>query len=104
MQNFRIKLKSYDHTLVDRTAKQIVEALSTSRNVIVRGPIPLPTRRRLFTVLRSPHVNAKSREQFELCFHKRFIDVFNATTETVDTIGKLELPPGVNIEIKMIKR
>ena len=98
-QVIRIKIKSYDHTLADKSAEKIVKAVDTT-GVTVRGPIPLPTHKRIFTVNRSTFVNKKSREQFELCTYKRLIDLVNSNTSTVDALARLELPSGVDIEIK----
>ncbi len=102
MQNFRIKLKSYDHTLVDRSAEEIVKLLKEA-GAYISGPIPLPTRKTIITVLRSPHVNKKSREQFEIRFHKRIIEVYNADHEVVERLANLVLPTGVDVEIKMLQ-
>jgi small subunit ribosomal protein S10 len=99
-QKIRIKLRSYDHTLVDKSAEKIIKTVKAT-GAIVSGPIPLPSRRKIFTILRSPHVNKTSREQFELCSHKRMIDIYNSTTKTVDALMKLELPGGVDVEIKV---
>jgi len=98
-QRIRIKLKSYDYNLVDKSAQKIVKTVK-STGAIVSGPIPLPTNRRIFTVLRSPHVNKKSREQFELNSYKRLLDIYSSSTNTVDALMKLELPSGVEVEIK----
>ncbi len=98
-QVIRIKIKSYDHTLVDKSAEKIVKAVSPT-GVTICGPIPLPTHKRVFTVNRSTFVNKKSREQFQLSTHKRLVDIVNATTATVDALARLELPSGVEIEIK----
>ena len=98
-QRIRIKLKAYEHATLDRTTDDIVRtARRTGARVI--GPIPLPTRRSVYTVLRSPHVNKKSREQFEIRTHKRLIDIFEPTPQTVDALMKLDLPAGVDVEIK----
>ena len=94
-QKIRIKLKSYDHKLVDKSAEKIVKA------AIVSGPIPLPTHKRIFTVNRSTFVNKKSREQFQLSDYKRLIDIYSSTAKTVDALMKLELPSGVEVEIKV---
>ena len=99
-QKIRIKLKSYDHQLVDKSAEQIVTAVQAT-DAIVSGPIPLPTHKRIFTVNRSTFVNKKSREQFQLCTYKRLIDIYSATSKTVDALMKLELPSGVEVEIKV---
>lgn len=99
-QKIRIKLKSFDHTLVDNSAEKIVKAVK-STGATLSGPIPLPTRVEKFTVLRSPHVSKKSREQFQLSSYKRLIDIFSASPKTVDALMKLELPAGVDVEIKV---
>lgn len=99
-QKIRIKLKSFDHTLVDNSAEKIVKAVKAT-GAIVSGPIPLPTKIEKFTVLRSPHVNKKAREQFQLCTYKRLIDIFSSSAKTVDALMKLELPSGVDVEIKV---
>ena len=101
-QNIRIRLKTFDHKLIDASSKEILEtAKRTGARVI--GPIPLPTHKKHFTVLRSPHVNKKAREQFELSSFKRLLDIFCATNanKTVDALMKLELPSGVEVEIKV---
>ncbi len=98
-QNIRIRLKAYDHNLIDKSTDKIIRT-AKSTGAIISGPIPLPTNRTVYTVLRSPHVNKKSREQFETRIHKRLIDILNATNKTVDALMKLELPSGVDIEIK----
>ena len=100
-QKIRIKLKSYDFNLVDRSAEKIVKTVK-STGAVVSGPIPLPTHKRIFTVLRSPHVNKKAREQFQLCAYKRLIDIYGSSSKTVDSLMKLELPSGVDVEIKMV--
>ena len=98
-QKIRIKLQSYDHNLVDKTAEKIVKTV-ISTGAGVTGPIPLPTHKKIFTVLRSPHVNKKAREQFQLCTHKRLLDIYNTSSRTVDALSKLDLPSGVDVEIK----
>ena len=98
-QKVRIKLKSFDHTLVDQSAEKIVKTVKKS-GAIISGPIPLPTHKRIFTVLRSPHVNKKSREQFELSSYKRLLDIYSSSSKTIDALMKLELPSGVEVEIK----
>ena len=95
----RIRLKGYDHKLLDQSTREIVETARRT-GATVAGPIPLPTSINKYTVLRSPHVDKKSREQFETRIHKRLIDILNATGKTVDALMKLELPAGVDIEIK----
>jgi small subunit ribosomal protein S10 len=99
-QKIRIKLKSYDHNLVDRSAEKIVKTVKTT-GAVVSGPIPLPTEKMIVTVNRSPHVNKKSREQFQVSSHKRLIDILSSSTKTVDALMKLELPTGVDVEIKV---
>jgi len=99
-QKIRIKLKSYDYNLDDKSAEKIVKTVK-STGAVVSGPIPLPTHRRIFTVLKSPHVNKKAREQFKLCSYKRLMDIYSSTSKTVDALMKLELPSGVDVEIKV---
>ena len=98
-QKIRIKLKSYDHNLVDKSADKIVKSVK-STGAVINGPIPLPTNKKIFTVLRSPHVNKKAREQFQLCTHKRLLDIYTSSSRTVDALSKLDLPSGVDVEIK----
>ena len=100
-QRIRIRLSAYDHRILDRSAKDIVEAAKTT-GAIVAGPIPLPTLIEKFTVNKSPHVNKKSREQFEMRSHKRLIDILNPTPKTGDGLKKLKLPAGVDIKIKLM--
>ncbi len=99
-QKIRIKLKSYDYNLVDKSAEKIVKTVK-STGAIVSGPIPLPTHNRIYTVLKSPHVNKKAREQFKLSSYKRLLDIYSSTSKTVDALMKLELPSGVDVEIKV---
>ena len=99
-QKIRIKLRSYDHSLVDKSTEKIVKTVRNS-GAVVTGPIPLPTEKEVFTVLKSPHVNKKSREQFQLRTHKRLIDIYTPTQRTVDALSKLELPSGVDIQVKL---
>ena len=99
-QKIRIKLKSYDHMLVDKSAEKIIRTVK-STGAVVSGPIPLPTNKKIFTVLSSPHVYKKAREQFETRSHKRLIDILSTSTKTVDALMKLELPSGVDVEIKV---
>ena len=99
-QKIRIKLKSYDHNLVDKSAEKIVKTVKTS-GAVISGPVPLPTHQRIYTVLRSPHVNKKSREQFEIRTHKRLLDIVDPTPQTVDALMKLDLAAGVDVEIKL---
>jgi small subunit ribosomal protein S10 len=96
----RIRLKAYDHKLLDRSASDIVDT-ATKTGAKVVGPIPLPTRISKYTVLRSPHVDKKSREQFEIRTHKRLMDIMGPTQQTVDALMKLDLSPGVDVEIKL---
>jgi len=99
-QKIRIKLRSYDHNLVEKSTEKIVKTVR-SNGAVVSGPIPLPTEKKIFTVLRSPHVNKKSREQFQLRTHKRLIEIFTPTPKMVDALSKLELPSGVDIQVKL---
>jgi len=99
-QRIRIKLKAYDHTLVDQSAAKIVETAKRT-GASVSGPIPLPTERDIITILRAPHKYKDSREQFEMRTHKRLIDILNPTSKTVDSLMRLDLPAGVDIEIKL---
>ena len=99
-QKIRIKLKSYDHNLVDKSADKIVKTVKTS-GAVVTGPIPLPTHKKIFTVLRSPHVNKKSRDQFEIRTHKRLLDIVDPTPQTVDALMKLDLAAGVDVQISV---
>ncbi|MEX1192006.1 MAG: 30S ribosomal protein S10 [Brumimicrobium sp.] len=99
-QKIRIKLKSYDYNLVDKSAEKIVKTVKTT-GAVVSGPIPLPTHKRIYTVLKSPHVNKKAREQFELCSYKRLLDIYSSSSKTVDALMRLELPSGVDVEIKV---
>jgi small subunit ribosomal protein S10 len=99
-QKIRIKLKSYDFNLVDKSAEKIVKTVKTT-GAVVSGPIPLPTHKRIYTVLKSPHVNKKAREQFKLCSYMRLLDIYSSTAKTVDALMKLELPSGVEVEIKV---
>ena len=99
MNKIRIKLKSYDHNLLDKSTERIVKTAKDT-GALVLGPIPLPSKRSLFTVNRSVHVDKKSREQFEIKIHKRIVDLLNATSKTVDALMQLDMPAGVDIEIK----
>src|SRR5277367_4740563 len=96
----RIRLKSYDHRLLDKSAEQIVDTAKRT-GATVCGPIPLPTRKRIYCVLRSPHVDKKSREHFEIRIHKRLIDINDPTPTTADGLMRLDLPAGVEIEVKL---
>ncbi|MFQ6674172.1 MAG: 30S ribosomal protein S10 [Fidelibacterota bacterium] len=98
-QSLRITLKGYDHNLVDKSTEKIVKTVK-STGAVISGPIPLPTKRTIYTVLRSPHVDKKSREQFQTKIHKRLIEILNASPKTVDALMKLDLSAGVDIEIK----
>ncbi len=100
-QRFRIRLKAFDHRVLDRSAVDIVETVKRTGGM-VRGPIPLPTRRERFTMTRSPHVDKKSQETFEQRTHKRLIDILKPTPSTVDELKKLNLPAGVAINIKIL--
>jgi small subunit ribosomal protein S10 len=95
----RIKLRAYDHRLLDQSTQEIVAAAQRT-GAAINGPIPLPTATSKWTVLRSPHINKKSREQFESRTHKRLLDIVNPTAQTVDALMKLDLPAGVDVEIK----
>ncbi len=99
-QKIRIRLKGYDHKLLDQSAVEIVDTARTT-GARVAGPIPLPTRKNKFCVLRSPHVDKKSREQFEIRTHKRLLDILEPTPQTVDALMKLDLAAGVDVEIKL---
>lgn len=99
-QKIRIKLKAYDHRLLDQSVKEIVDTAQRT-GARVAGPMPLPTKISKFTILRSPHVDKKSREQFEIRTHKRLIDIYDPTPDTVDALMKLELASGVDVEIKL---
>ncbi|GHQ98869.1 30S ribosomal protein S10 [Helicobacter pylori] len=98
MEKIRLKLKAYDHRVLDRSVVAILEAVKRSGSEI-RGPIPLPTKNKRYTVLRSPHVNKDSREQFEIRVYSRLIDIISATPETVDSLMKLDLAPEVDVEV-----
>lgn len=97
-QKIRIKLRSYDHNLIDKSTDKIIKTVKSS-GAIVSGPIPLPTKKTVYTVNRSPHVDKKSREQFETRIHKRLIDILTSGSKTVDALLKLDLPAGVDVEI-----
>ncbi|MYB75523.1 MAG: 30S ribosomal protein S10 [Chloroflexi bacterium] len=99
-QKIRIRLKAYDYKVIDQSAKQIVNtALRTGASV--NGPVPLPTKRTVYTVVKSPHVYKKGREQFEMRIHKRLVDIINPTAQTIDNLTHLSLPAGCDIEMKM---
>jgi len=99
-QKIRIKLKSFDHTLVDKSAEKIVKVVKNT-GAVINGPIPLPTNKKIFTVNRATFVNKKSREQFQLSSYKRLLDIYGATSNTIDALMKMELPSGVDVEIKV---
>jgi small subunit ribosomal protein S10 len=99
VQKIRVRLRAFDAELIDQSAKSIVNAV-TRAGASVSGPVPLPTKISKYTVLRSPHVNKKARDQFEMRTHKRLIDIINPTSDTINALMKLELPAGVDVEIK----
>jgi len=99
-QKIRIRLKAFDHKLLDQSASKIVDTAKRT-GASVSGPIPLPTEKNIYTILRSPHVNKDSREQFEMRTHKRLIDILDPTPKTMDSLMRLDLPAGVDIEIKL---
>ena len=99
MEKIRIKLKAYDHRLLDQAVKEIVETVKRT-GARISGPVPLPTKREIYTVLRSSVIDKKSREQFDLSTHKRLIDIYEPTAKTIDSLRKLNLPAGVDAEIK----
>lgn len=99
-QNIRIRLKAYDHRVLDVSASEILNTAKRT-GARVRGPIPLPTKIERYTVLRSPHIDKKSREQFEIRTHRRLLDIVDPTPETVDALMKLDLAAGVDVEIKV---
>ena len=99
-QKIRIRLKGYDHRILDQAALQIVEAVEAT-GAVVSGPVPLPTRIQKFSVIRSPFIDKDSQEQFEIRTHKRLIDIVETTSKTIDALTRLNLPSGVNIDIKL---
>ena len=99
-QKIRIRLKAFDHRMIDRAAQEIVETAKRT-GAVVKGPIPLPTRIEKLTLLRSPHVNKKARDQFEIRTHKRIVDIVEPTDKTVDALMRLDLASGVDVEIKV---
>ena len=101
--NIRIRLRAFDHRLLDQSTREIVDTAKRT-GASVAGPIPLPTRTNKYTVNRSPHVDKKSRDQFEIRTHKRLLDILNPTQSTVDTLMRLDLPAGVDVEIKVFSR
>ncbi len=100
VQKIKIKLKAYDHNLIDISTQKIIKKAKDT-GAIISGPVPLPTRRTIYTVLKSPHVNKKSREQFEKRVYKRLIEILNSSQKTMDALTNLELPSGVSIEVKV---
>ena len=100
VDRIRIRLKAYDHMALDKSVDEIVQTVKRS-GARIAGPVPLPTARSVYTVLRSPHVDKKSREQFETRIHKRLIDIYDSTPQTVDALMKLDLPAGIGIDIKV---
>ncbi|MDD5254782.1 MAG: 30S ribosomal protein S10 [Candidatus Omnitrophica bacterium] len=98
-QKIRIKLRGYDHRLLDQAVAEIVETVKRT-GALISGPVPLPTKKEIYTVLRSPVIDKKSREQFQLATHKRLIDIYEPTAKTIDALKKLNLPAGVDVEIK----
>lgn len=99
-QKIRIKLKSYDYNLLDISSEKLVKSVKLT-GAIVKGPIPLPVKNEVYTVLRGPNIDKKSRDQFQLCTYKRLIDIYSSTSKTVDALMKLELSSGVDVEIKV---
>ena len=99
-QKIRIRLKAYDHEIIDQSTKKIVETVVRTQ-ARIRGPVPLPTEKRRFTVIRSPHKDKDSREHFEMRIHKRLLDILEPSPKTVDSLQRLDLPAGVDIEIKI---
>jgi ribosomal protein S10 len=99
-QNIRIRLKAFDHRLIDKSAREIVDTAKRT-GATVRGPVPLPTKIERYTILISPHVNKDARDQYELLTHKRLMDIVDPTDKTVDALMKLELPAGVDVQIKL---
>jgi small subunit ribosomal protein S10 len=100
-QKIRIRLKAYDHEVIDQTARKIVDTVTRS-GARVSGPVPLPTERNVYCVIRSPHKDKDSREHFEMRTHKRLIDILDSSAKTVDSLQRLDLPAGVDIELKII--
>ncbi len=103
MEKIRLKLKAYDHRVLDRSVASIVEAVRRTGAELI-GPIPMPTKIKKYTVIKSPHVNKDSREQFEIRIHARMIDIISATSETIDSLMKLDLAPEVDVEIRSMDR
>ncbi len=100
-QKIRIRLKAYDHEIIDQSARKIVQTVKRTQ-ANVRGPVPLPTERHRFTVIRSPHKDKDSREHFEMRIHKRMLDIVDSSPKTVDSLQRIDLPAGVDIEIKIL--
>ena len=103
MEKIRLKLQAYDHRVLDRSVASIVEAVKRAGAELI-GPIPLPTKRRKYTVLKSPHVNKDSREQFEIRIHSRVVDIISSTPDTVDSLMKLDLAPEVDVEVRSMDK
>jgi small subunit ribosomal protein S10 len=103
MEKIRLKLKAYDHRVLDRSVASIVEAVRRTGAELI-GPIPMPTKIKKYTVLKSPHVNKDSREQFEIRIHARMIDIVSATSDTIDSLMKLDLAPEIDVEIRSMDR
>ncbi len=103
MEKIRLKLKAYDHRVLDRSVASIVEAVRRTGAELI-GPIPMPTKIKKYTVIKSPHVNKDSREQFEIRIHARMIDIISATSDTIDSLMKLDLAPEVDVEIRSMDR
>jgi small subunit ribosomal protein S10 len=103
MEKIRLKLKAYDHRVLDRSVASIVEAVRRTGAELI-GPIPMPTKIKKYTVLKSPHVNKDSREQFEIRIHARMIDIISATSDTIDSLMKLDLAPEVDVEIRSMDK
>ena len=99
-QKIRIRLRAFDHKILDQSAQKIVETARRT-GALISGPVPLPTEKSIITILRSPHVNKDSREQFEMRTHKRLIDILEPTPKTIDALMRLDLPAGVDIELKL---
>jgi small subunit ribosomal protein S10 len=103
MEKIRLKLQAYDHRVLDRSVSSIIDAAKRT-GAEIKGPIPMPTKKKRYTVLRSPHVNKDSREQFEIRVHGRLIDIVSATPETVDSLMKLDLAPEVDVEVRSLDK
>jgi len=103
MEKIRLKLKAYDHRVLDRSVASIIDAAKRT-GAEIKGPIPMPTKKKRYTVLRSPHVNKDSREQFEIRVHVRLIDIVSATPDTVDSLMKLDLAPEVDVEVRSLDK